>query len=338
MITFTQLGDTLEGPRYITQFTRGAPVSVTLSDTTFKANEDIANPDYTYSLVWQNSLGKNIAISALSYDASTNTCTGTVGRAATTCSGLTYVAFAAIDVDANITLTTVAATVDIKRSVDAELGSTEDAESLSDAITNIVSEKAVSSTGYGASGLGKIPVVNKDGNLTVRTVHLLIDDNTDGGSLVLRGAVGQIIADIALSELREAIGSEEPEKISNSYWSGYKYPDGRAVLRWKLDIQNKSLNSSNGIYVTNKLFDSTYRKYPNIFIEKPEFRATYIPSPNRVHVSAYATFQRGNSETSSGSGGKYFYTNPPDVYIVCGDNTNVTLLGELYMVAEGRWK
>lgn len=338
MITFTQTGDTLEGPQYIAQFTRGAAVSVTLSDTTFKANEDITNPNYVYSLVWQNSLKKNIAISALSYDVSTNTCTGTVGRAATMCSGLTYVAFAAIDVDANITLTTVAATVDIKRSVDAELGSTEDAESLSDAITNIVSEKAMSSTGYGANGLGKIPVVDKDGNLAVRTVHLLIDDNTDGGSLVLRGAVGQIIADITLSELREAIGSEEPEKISNSYWSGYKYPDGRAVLKWKIDVQNKALSSNNGVHVTNKLFNSSYRKYPDIFIEKPEFRATYIPSPDRVHVSAYATFQRGNSETSSGSNGKYFYQNPPDVYIVCEDNTNATLLGELYMVAEGRWK
>ena len=103
-------------------------------------------------------------------------------------------------------------------------------------------------------------------------------------------------------------------------------------------MQNKALNSSNGVYVTNKLFDSTYRKYPDIFVEKPEFRATYVPSPNRVHVSAYATFQRGNSETSSGSGDKYFYKNPPDVYIVCGDNVSTTLLGELYMVAEGRWK
>ncbi len=338
MITFTQVGDTLEGPRYITQFTRGAPVSVTLSDTTFKANEDITNPNYTYSLVWQNSLGKNIAISALSYDASTNMCTGTVGRAATMCSGLTYVAFAAIDVAANITLTTVAATVDIKRSVDAELGSTEDAQSLSDAITNIVSEKAVSSAGYGTSGLGKIPVVDRDGNLTVRTVHLLIDDDTDNGSLVLRGAVGQIIADIALSELKEAIGSDEPEKISNSYWSGYKYPDGRAVLKWNLDVQNKALNSSNGAYVTDKLFDSSYRKYPDVFIEKPEFRAVYVPSPNRVHVSAYATLQRGSSEQSSGSGGVYYYQTPPDVYIACNDNTNTTLLGELRMVAEGRWK
>ena len=206
-------------------------------------------------------------------------------------------------------------------------------------VTSIVEKFALTRSGYdGTSDLGKIPVINKDGDLAVRSVHLLIDDDTNGGSLVLRGAVGQIIADIALSELREAIGSKEPEKISNDYWSGYKYPDGRAVLKWTLDVQNKALNSSNGVYVTNKLFDSTYRKYPDIFVEKPEFRATYVPSPNRVHVSAYATFQRGNSETSSGSGDKYFYKNPPDVYIVCGDNVSTTLLGELYMVAEGRWK
>ena len=207
MITFTQTGDTLEGPQYIAQFTRGAAVSVTLSDTTFRANEDITNPNYVYSLVWQNSLKKNIAISALSYDVPTNTCTGTVGRAATMCSGLTYVAFAAIDVDANITLTTVAATVDIKRSVDPELGSTEDAESLSDAITNAVSEKAVSSVGYGASDLGKIAVVDKNGNLAVRAVHLLDMNDDDGNrALVLRGAVGQILASITQNELKDLLG------------------------------------------------------------------------------------------------------------------------------------
>lgn len=196
----------------------------------------------------------------------------------------------------------------------------------------------LSTDGYSTGDLAKIPVVDKNGNLTVRNVHMLLEQADGEDALVLRGAVGQIIANIALSELREAIGSKEPEKISNGYWSGYKYPDGRAVLKWTLDVQNKALNSSNGVYVTNKLFDSTYRKYPDIFVEKPEFRATYVPSPNRVHVGAYATFQRGNSETSSGSGDKYFYKNPPDVYIVCGDNVNTTLLGELYMVAEGRWK
>lgn len=235
-------------------------------------------------------------------------------------------------------LPTAACCVQVQRSADPQAESyTDDPETIVDVINKVVAENGgLPSAGYdGTSDLGKIAVVNKDGNLAVRSVHLLIDD-ADGGSLVLRGAVGQVIASITAEELADAILA--PVKVKNSYWTGYKYPDGRAILKWRLDVQNKALSSNNGVYITNKLFNSSYRKYPDIFIEKPEFRAVYVPSPDQVHVSAYATFQRGNSETSSGSGGKYFYQNPPDVYLVCMDNTNTTLLGELYMVAEGRWK
>ncbi len=235
-------------------------------------------------------------------------------------------------------LPTAACYVQVQRSADPQAESyVDDPETIVDVISKVVAENGgLPSTGYdGANDLGKIAVVNKDGNLAVRSVHLLVDD-ANGGSLVLRGAVGQVIASITTEELADAILA--PTEVKNSYWSGYKYPDGRAVLKWRLDVQNKALNSSNGVYITGKLFNSSYRKYPDIFVEKPEFRATYVPSPNRVHVSAYATIQRGNSDTSSGSNGKYFYQNPPDVYLVCMDNTNTSLLGELYMVAEGRWK
>ncbi len=184
-------------------------------------------------------------------------------------------------------------------------------------------------SGY-ADHLAEIPVVNAAGNLKVRPVEFAIDNNDN---FVLRGTESQVIATIPKSQL-----GGEPEEIKNPYWSGYKYPDGRAVLKWTLELQNKSLSSNNGVYVTSKLFDSAYRKYPEIFIEKPDFRATYVPSPDRVHIGAYATFRRGNSESSSGSGGKYFYQNPPDVYVVCAHNTGQTLLGNLHMVAEGRWK
>lgn len=235
-------------------------------------------------------------------------------------------------------LPTAACYVQVQRSADPQAESyADDPETIVDVINKVVAKNGgLPSAGYdGTSDLGKIAVVNKDGNLAVRSVHLLVDD-ADGGSLVLRGAVGQVIASITTEELADAILA--PVEVKNNYWTGYKYPDGRAVLKWRLDVQNRSLNSSNGVYITNKLFNSSYRKYPDIFIEKPEFRAVYVPSPDQVHVSAYATFQRGNSETSSGSSGKYFYQNPPDVYLVCMDNTNTTLLGELYMVAEGRWK
>lgn len=235
-------------------------------------------------------------------------------------------------------LPTAACYVQVQRSADPQAESyADDPGTIVDVINKVVAENGgLPSAGYdGTNDLGKIAVVNKDGNLAVRSVHLLVDD-TNGGSLVLRGAVGQVIASIATEELAGAVLA--PIEVKNNYWSGYKYPDGRAVLKWRLDVQNKALNSSNGVYVTNKLFNSLYRKYPDVFVEKPEFRAVYVSSPDRVHVSAYATIQRGNSETSSGSGGKYFYQNPPDVYLVCMDNTNTTLLGELYMVAEGRWK
>lgn len=337
VVKFTQVGTNLilENKESLVQFSKNTPVKVKLSDNVFTKNSDITSPTYAYCLNWQDRYKRQIVQTPLAYNSDVDVYVGKVGLAATQIYGLSYVSLSATDAAKEITLTTSAAEIYIPRSVDPELAQV----NTPDTAKSIVEKFALTRSGYdGTSDLGKIPVINKDGDLAVRSVHLLIDDDTNGGSLVLRGAAGQIIADIALSELREAIGSKEPEKISNDYWSGYKYPDGRAVLKWTLDVQNKALNSSNGVYVTNKLFNSTYRKYPDIFVEKPEFRATYVPSPNRVHVGAYATFQRGNSETSSGSGDKYFYKNPPDVYIVCGDNVNTTLLGELYMVAEGRWK
>lgn len=235
-------------------------------------------------------------------------------------------------------LPTAACYVQVQRSADPQAESyADDPETIVDVINKVVAENGgLPSAGYdGANDIGKIAVVNKDGNLAVRSVHLLVDD-ANGGALVLRGAVGQVIASIATEELADAVLA--PVEVKNSYWSGYKYADGRAILKWRLDVQNRALNSNNGVYITDKLFNSSYRKYPDIFIEKPEFRAVYVPSPDRIHVGAYATIQRGSSETSSGSGGKYFYQNPPDVYLVCMNNINTTLLGELYMVAEGRWK
>ena len=99
-----------------------------------------------------------------------------------------------------------ALTLQALRDMDAQLSELINANS--DSIANIVSGKPLSSAGYnGTSDLGKIPVVNGDGNLAVRRVHFLIDDEEDGGSLVLRGAVGQVIASIELSELKEAIGT-----------------------------------------------------------------------------------------------------------------------------------
>ncbi len=262
------------------------------------------------------------------------TASGTISRAQLMQSGtVNFVMSGKID---DMVLPTAAAKIDVLPSIDPQgTGLAQNPATIKDVVAEVVSKVALSVSGYdGTSDLGKIAVVDKNGNLAVRGVHLLVDDDTDNGSLVLRGAVGQIIASIELSELREAIGSEEPEKVSNSYWSGYKYPDGRAVLKWTLELQNKALSSNNGVYVTDKLFNSLYRKFPSVFIERPDFRATYIPSANRVYIGAYATYQNGNSGQTTDN----YYETPPDVYLVCAHNTSQTLSGSLYMIAEGRWK
>ena len=104
-----------------------------------------------------------------------------------------------------------ALTLQALRDMDTQLSELINANS--DSIANIVCGKPLASAGYnGTSDLGKIPVVNKDGDITVRHVHLLIDEDTNGGSLVLRGAVGQIVASIALSELRETISGATEEQ------------------------------------------------------------------------------------------------------------------------------
>ena len=65
----------------------------------------------------------------------------------------------------------------------------------------------LSTDGYSTGDLAKIPVVDKNGNLVVRRVNLLDDDDADGNrALVLRGAVGQILASITQAELKDLLG------------------------------------------------------------------------------------------------------------------------------------
>ena len=64
----------------------------------------------------------------------------------------------------------------------------------------------LSTDGYSAGDLAKIPVVDKNGNLSVRRVYLLDDDDSDGNrALVLRGAVGQILASITQADLKDLL-------------------------------------------------------------------------------------------------------------------------------------
>lgn len=262
------------------------------------------------------------------------TAAGKIKRAQLTQHGAVNFVMAAKINDA--VLPTAAARIDVLPSLDPQ--GTELAQNpatIKDVISEVVASAALSASGYdGAKDLGKIAVVNANGDLAVRSVHLLIDDDTDGGSLVLRGAVGQEVASITIEELKEALGVAESEPIKNSYWSGYKYPDGRAVLRGTYTVNNLNVSKNTGMYVTSKLFNSLYRKYPALFTEKPEFRATYIPDASRVHMGVYATYQAGNSDTITDG----TYQMPPDIYLACGDTGSQTLKGTLNMTVEGWWK
>lgn len=192
-------------------------------------------------------------------------------------------------------------------------------------------------TGYAASDVGKLAMVNENGEMIARKVNMVVEDD----KLVIRGSTKQIIASIPVSDITEEIGGgTEPVAVSNDWWKGYKYPDGRSVLKREISLTNVARTQTDGVYITAKLFDTSASPFPsNVFIERPDVTATYIPSANRKqHIDAYVTFQRGNSWNSSVSGGVTSYTNPPDMYIVSNVATSTTLMGYLYIVAEGRWK
>ena len=191
-------------------------------------------------------------------------------------------------------------------------------------------------TGYQTSDVGKLAMVNENGEMIARKINLVVEDD----NLVIRGSTKQIIASIPVSYItEESGGGTEPVSVSNNWWSGYKYPDGRAVLKREIELQNVSRTQTDGVYITAKLFDTSKFPFPDVFIERPYVRATYIPNPNRkTHVDAYVTFQRGNSWNSVTSGVVTHYPYPPDMFVVCNTATSTTLLGNLYIVAEGRWK
>ena len=232
-VRLTQVGTKLipENKEALVQFSKNTPVRVKLSDSVFTSNTDIVNPSYTYCLNWQDRYKEQIVRAPLTYDSTTDVCTGKVGLAATQIYGLSYVSLSATDAAKEITLTTSAAEIYIPRSVDPELAQVSTPETVGglveDAVTKYLTEHPVTSgatekeaaqiaantaaldtklstTGYdGVRDLAKIPVVDKSGNLAVRSVHLLAED----GALVLRGAVGQVLASITKSDLVDLLGS-----------------------------------------------------------------------------------------------------------------------------------
>ena len=81
----------------------------------------------------------------------------------------------------------------------------------------------LSTDGYSTGDLAKIPVVGKDGNLTVRNVHMLLEQADGEDALVLRGAVNQIVASVAIADLKNALGIANGATVLDMYPVGSIY-------------------------------------------------------------------------------------------------------------------
>ena len=81
----------------------------------------------------------------------------------------------------------------------------------------------LSTDGYNTGDLAKIPVVGKDGNLTVRNVHMLLEQADGEDALVLRGAVNQIVASVAIADLKNALGIANGATVLDMYPVGSIY-------------------------------------------------------------------------------------------------------------------
>ena len=236
VVKFTQVGTNLilENKESLVQFSKNTPVKVKLSDNVFTKNSDITSPTYAYCLNWQDRYKRQIVQTPLAYNSDVDVYVGKVGLAATQIYGLSYVSLSATDAAKEITLTTSAAEIYIPRSVDPELAQVNTPETVGglveDAVAKYLTEHPattgatekeaaqiaantaaldtkLSTDGYSTGDLAKIPVVDKNGNLVVRRVNLLDDDDADGNrALVLRGAVGQILASITQAELKDLLG------------------------------------------------------------------------------------------------------------------------------------
>ena len=231
VVKFTQVGTNLilENKESLVQFSKNTPVKVKLSDNVFTKNSDITSPTYTYCLNWQDRYKRQVVQTPLTYNSDGDMYVGKVGPAATQIYGLSYVSLSATDTNNDVTLTTSAAEIYIPRSVDPELAQVNTPETVGglveDAVAKYLTEHPattgatekeaaqiaantaaldtkLSTDGYSTGDLAKIPVVDKSGNLAVRSVHLL----AEGGALVLRGAVGQILASITKDELKDLLG------------------------------------------------------------------------------------------------------------------------------------
>lgn len=184
---------------------------------------------------------------------------------------------------------------------------------------------------------GEIPVVNAAGNLKVRPVEFAIDSNDN---FVLRGTKSQVIASIPKSQLGGGTGGTfEPEAVSNSYWSGYKYPDGRMTLK---SVQKKSFlygwttNKTTGVTISSSTI-AEKEVFPVGFIEPPTVYLMHTAgSTDYSGIYLYTDYARCTADESDGT-----YKLPPSpkfCYTPSADATGGMNNGTFYLIAEGRWK
>lgn len=224
-----------------------------------------------------------------------------------------------------------ACTIEQGASVEELTDGTQASITALDALKEQVSGK-MDAAGY-TDATGEIPVVNSAGNLKVRPVEFAIDNNDN---FVLRGTESQVIASIPKSQLGGGTGgSSEPETVSNSYWSGYKYADGRMVLYKSVQVKNKSLimDSVSKVGVTSNIL-SKYYTYPVAFIDVPLISCRYVPNSDTLHLGIYGC-QNDNAATAESDG---TYKTPPAYYLCGNSNTSLSLSGVANLIVEGRWK
>ena len=176
-----------------------------------------------------------------------NTASGTMSRAQLTeCGTVNFVLAGKIN---DMILPTAAAKIDVLPSVDPQsaefvqnpasikdiiaetvgdyLNSDQNlVESVNSAVYTYLAEHPddrVAVSGYDSKDAGKIPFVNTSGNLTVRNVHMLLEQADGEDALVLRGAVNQIVASVAIADLKNALGIANGATVLDMYPVGSIY-------------------------------------------------------------------------------------------------------------------
>ena len=284
-----------------------------------------------------------------------NTASGTMSRAQLTeCGTVNFVLAGKIN---DMILPTAAAKIDVLPSVDPQsaefvqnpasikdiiaetvgdyLNSDQNlVESVNSAVYTYLAEHPddrVAVSGYGSKDAGKIPVVNTSGNLTVRNVHMLLEQADGEDALVLRGAVNQIVASVAIADLKNALGIVNSATVLDMYPVGSIYQTASSTFnpqtawggtwerikdRFLLAAGDTYTGGSTGGEATHKLTaqeipSHTHTMYVNNDGSSSSWSPTfgdYLPKPDSVTTSK-KNYQAKLAQ--NGAGGDQAHNNLP---------------------------